>query len=59
MFKVLIGHIFFHKLWEICGDEKLKGREDEVVGCIGERKVNGDVEHRGRHHKVALDFLNR
>lgn len=31
------------------GDERLIGSDDEVVGCIGERKVNGDVEHRGRH----------
>lgn len=41
------------------GGGKLMGSEDEVVGCIGERKVNGDVELRARHHKVSLDFLHR
>ena len=25
------------------------GSEDEVVGCIGERKVKGDGEQRARH----------
>ena len=28
------------------------------VGCIGERKLNGEVEHRGRQLKVALDFYD-
>ena len=40
------------------GGGKLMGSEDEVVGCIGERKVKGDGEHRARHHKVSLDFLH-
>ena len=39
------------------GGGKLMGSEDEVVGCIGERKVKRDGEHRGRQYKVALDFL--
>lgn len=30
------------------GGGKLMGSEDEVVGCIGERKVKGDGKHRGR-----------
>ena len=41
------------------GGEKLMGSEDEVVGCIGERNVKGDGEHRGWYHKVSLDFLHR
>ena len=39
--------------------EKLMESEDEVVGCIGERKMKGDGEHRGWYHKVSLDFLHR
>lgn len=31
------------------GYERLIGSDDEVGDCIGEREVNGDVEHRGRH----------
>lgn len=34
------------------------GSEDEVVGCIGERKVKRHGEHRARQYKVVLDFLN-
>ena len=40
------------------GGGKLMGSEDEVAGCIGERKVKRDGEHRGWYHKVVLDFLN-
>ena len=39
------------------GDERMIGSDDAVVVCIGERRVNGDVEHRGRYHKVSLDFF--
>ena len=40
------------------GSGKLMGSEAEVVGCIGERKVKRDGEHRARQYKVALDFLD-
>lgn len=30
------------------GGRKLMGSEDEVVGCIDERKVKGDGEYRAR-----------
>ena len=33
------------------GGEKLMGSEDEVISCIGERKVKRDGEHRGQVSK--------
>lgn len=37
------------------GGGKLMGSEDEVVGCIGERKVKGDGKHRGRQ-PIIMQF---
>ena len=38
------------------GGGKLMGSEDEVVGCIGERKVKRHGEHRGWQYKWHLIF---